>query len=109
MSGILLQRAAWAGRLKVGQYLLYHGADICARNHQRNISLTSAVYRGHVEFARMLLERGAVIDARDNDGMSGLYFAIERETENTHALQLLPELGTDVNVVTGEKTPQAVQ
>ena len=57
----------------------------------------------------MSLERGAVIDARDNDGMSELYFAIERETENTDALQLLPELGTDVNVVTGEKTPQAVR
>jgi hypothetical protein len=50
----------------------------------------------------MLLEREAVIDAHNNDGKTALYFAIGREKGYTHALQSLPELGADINVVTGE-------
>jgi hypothetical protein len=57
--GTPLHRAAWGGRLEVGQYLLDRGADINARDWSLRTPLIYAVLAGDVEFARMLLERGA--------------------------------------------------
>jgi len=56
--GTPLNRAAWDGRLEVGQCLLDRGANINARDGGRNTPLIHAVYRGHVEFARILLNAG---------------------------------------------------
>jgi uncharacterized protein len=52
--------------------------------------------QGHVEFARMLLERGAVIDAQGYRGKTALHYAIK--VRSTQAVQLLLEHGVDVNV-----------
>jgi ankyrin repeat protein len=49
-----------------------------------------------IEFARMLLERGAVLDARCNEGRTPLYWAVQ--LENTRVVQLLLEHGADLNV-----------
>ncbi|KAF8501075.1 hypothetical protein F5888DRAFT_1609323, partial [Russula emetica] len=94
--GTPLNRAAWDGRLDVGQCLLDRGANINARDGGRNTPLIHAVYRGHVEFARILLERGAVIDAQNIRGTTALHFAIRRGY--TQAVQLLLGHGADVNV-----------
>ena len=91
-----LSRAAWDGRLEVGQFLLDRGANINVRDDGRDTPLILAVRREHVEFARMLLERGAVIDAKNSRDRTALHTAIEFGC--TQAVQLLLEHGADVNV-----------
>jgi hypothetical protein len=94
--GTPLNRAAWDGRLELGQCLLDCSANINSRDSDRHTPLMHAVFRGHVEFARMLLERGAVIDAQNNRGKTALHFAIQQRY--TQAMQLLLEHSADVNV-----------
>jgi hypothetical protein len=94
--GTPLNRAAWYGRLEVGQCLLDRGANINSRDSDCHTPLIHAVFQGHIEFARMLLERGAAIDAQDDIGQTALHFAIEYG--HTQAVPLLLEHGADVNV-----------
>ncbi len=91
-----LNRAAWHGRLEVGQCLLDRGANINTRDDKRDTPLINTLREGHVEFARILLERGAVIDAQNNSGKTVLHFAAEEGY--TQAVQLLLEHGADVNL-----------
>ena len=89
-----LHCAAWHGRLEVGQCLLDHGADI---NVGDQWGFTPLMLAGHVEFARMLLERGAVIDAQnDSSGKTALHYAVQNTY--TQAVRLLLEHSADVNV-----------
>ena len=92
-----LHDAAWEGILEAGQCLLDHGANINAGDGDRDTPLTLAVRRGHIEFARMLLEREAVIDAQNDLGDTALHSAI-RYYGHTHAVQFLLEHGADINV-----------
>jgi ankyrin repeat protein len=78
--GTPLNRAAWYGRVRVGQRLLDRGANINARDSYRYTPLINAVRRGHVEFARMLLERGAVIDAQSDCGKTALHLQWKGDT-----------------------------
>ena len=94
--GTPLNRAAWDGRLEVGQCLLDRGANIDARDQDCHTPLMHALLEGHVEFARMLLERGAAIDAQDLIGQTAFHFAIKYG--HTQAVPLLLEHGADVNV-----------
>jgi ankyrin repeat protein len=52
--------------------------------------------RGHTEFARMLLERGAMIDARGELGRTPLHWAAR--TDRTEVVRLLLERGADAHV-----------
>ena len=88
-----LNLASYYGRLEIGQCLLDRGANIEARDAQGRTSLVNAVQERHVEFARMLLERGAVQNKR---GKTELHFAVENGFPQ--AVQLLLEYGADVNV-----------
>jgi hypothetical protein len=94
--GTPLNRAAWYGRLEVGQYLLDCGADINSRDHHRHTPLMHAAIRGQVEFTQMLLERGAAIDAQSFLGSTALFFAVGRGYPQ--AVRLLLEHGADVNL-----------
>ena len=76
---IPLHRAAWRGRLAAGQYLLDHGADVNARDDQRFTPLIPAFHRGHLEFARMLLRRGAVISNRIYSSDAVFYCTFQQE------------------------------
>jgi hypothetical protein len=98
--GTPLNRAAWYGRLEVGQCLLDRGANINARDSDRNTPLIHAVRQGHVEFARMLLERGAVVGAQNKRGTTALHAAIR--DGYIQAVQLLLEHCADVNVRDGD-------
>jgi hypothetical protein len=86
----------WAAsrKLDIGQCLLDHGADINAR-HYGWTPLFDAAHNGHVEFAQMLLQRGAVIDARDNGGRTALSWAVEGG--KIQVVRLLLKHGADVN------------
>jgi hypothetical protein len=97
--GTPLNRAAWYGRLEVGQCLLDRGANINARDSDRHTPLIHAIYQRRVEFARMLLERGAVVDAQNDRGKTALHFAIG--DGYTQAVQLLLEHGPDVRDQSG--------
>jgi len=83
-------------RLEVGQILLNHGADIEARNEFNNTALIYAIY-GNIEFARMLLERGAVINARCQSDKTPLHWAAEEG--KLEFVRLFLEHGADVNAL----------
>ena len=51
------------------------GADINAPD-ERNFTPVIVAFKGHVESARMLLERGAVIDTRNRYGETPLHQAL---------------------------------
>jgi ankyrin repeat protein len=91
-----LNLAAWYGRLEVERCLLNRGANINARDGDRDTPLINAARQGQVKFARMLLERGAVIDAQNNYGETALHMVIL--FEKTDAVRLLLEHGADANV-----------
>ena len=96
-SGTLLNRAAWNRRLDVGQFLLDHGANIDCRDNSCCTPLIYTVLRDDVEFSRMLLERGAAVDASGgSQDRTSLHRAIAWKMPQL--VQLLLEHGADVNV-----------
>lgn len=87
--------------------LLDHGAKVNVRNSYGSTPLHDAAVGGQSEIVAMLLERGAEIDARDQDsGATPLYNAAS--WGKLDAVKLLIEKGADVNArnKTG-KTPLA--
>jgi ankyrin repeat protein len=82
-------------KLEAGQFLLDCGADINARNQSNNTPLINTA--GHViDFARMLIERGAMIDAQGISGKTPLHLAAEHG--QTEVVRLLLERGADAHV-----------
>ena len=96
-----LHWASSRGILSAGKCLLDHGADINAREVDDWTPLylclwsTTSEGQAHVEFAQMLLERGAMIDARDKRGRTSLHEAVEGG--DIQFVRLLLEHGADVN------------
>jgi ankyrin repeat protein len=94
-----LHRASRHGSLSGGKCLLDHGADINARDVDDwtplFVCMLNATSEGHVEFAQMLLERGAVVDARAKSGRTPLHAAVGEG--NIRVARLLLEHGADVN------------
>jgi len=70
-----LLRASWAGKREAGWYLIDRGANINAPDG-RNFTPIFVAFKGHAEDARMLLERGAVIDIRNQFGETPLHQSI---------------------------------
>jgi ankyrin repeat protein len=92
-----LHRASWNGRLEAGQLLLNRGADIDDQDdYFKRTALICAAICGHAEFARMLLERGAMIDPRDVLGRTPLHCAAANR--RTEVVRLLLERGADPHV-----------
>jgi Ankyrin repeats (3 copies) len=93
-----LHLASYSGALSVGQYLLDHGADINARDEDdwTPLFVCACTLSGeHVEFAQVLLERGAVVDARSNHGNTSLHEAVAEG--KIQVARLLLKHGADVN------------
>jgi hypothetical protein len=93
-----LHWASALGRVSAGKCLLDHGADINARDMDDWTPLfvcMGATYEEHVEFVQMILERGAVVDARDYRGKTSLHIAAERG--KIRVARLLLKHGADVN------------
>ena len=92
-----LHAATFTGTLEAVQCLLDCGVDINTQQNDGRTPLFHAVAREHVEFARMLLERGARADIHDNsEGKTPLHHAVGRG--KIQAVRLLLEHGADVNV-----------
>jgi hypothetical protein len=94
-----LHRASLEAKLEAGQCLLDHGADINAP-HRRipcfyPTPLHMATCKGHSDFVRMLLERGAPVDPCDNLRETPLYQAVGKGS--TQLVRVLLEYGADIN------------
>ena len=87
-----LQLAAWRGHLEAVKWLLGHGAGV-NRPGQHWTALHYATFAGRREIVRLLLERGADIDARTPNGSTALMMTA-REGREELARQLL-EAGAD--------------
>lgn len=95
--------AARQGAIEVGQALVEHGADTKLSDTDFGFTpLMDAIFNGHLDFARMLIDKGANL----NDG--SLYLLIDqrgtipnRGDKETVAglLKLLLDRGADTNVV----------
>jgi ankyrin repeat protein len=94
-----LHLAAQYGTLCVGKCLVDHGADIHARDVDGwtplFVCVSFARSEEHVEFAQLLLERGAAVDARTKLRRTSLHKAVEEG--NILVARLLLEHGADVN------------
>ena len=80
------------------QCLLDLGADINARNDDDWTPLFHAVSHGDSEFARMLLEHGAAIEARSVFGSTTLHASDARGRNSSRAITTGVSYGADVNV-----------
>ena len=91
-----LHLALYYGKLEAGRYLLDRGADINARISSAATPLCIFVSMSHddVEFARMLLRRGARINDPDDALWTPLHRAVR--AKNIQIVRLLLEHGADV-------------
>jgi uncharacterized protein len=98
--------AAFFGHTRVVEFLLAHGADVAAvaRNSQRVTALHGAVARRDVEIVKMLLERGADPNAKQERGFVPLHDAAANG--NLALVQLLVTHGALVDARSEDgKTP----
>jgi ankyrin repeat protein len=96
-----LSRAAAAGNTEVVAFLLDHGAEIDGRNGiYHRTALIEAAYLGRLDSARLLLQRGADINARDDRGKSALWYAATPESYSPaggpQLLEFLAKNGADL-------------
>ena len=88
--------ASWGGQREAGWYLIDRGADINAGDYRNHCTPVSIAFRGHVEDARILIERGAVIDIRNMDGETPLHQSLR--WEKIELVRLFLEHGLDPNL-----------
>jgi ankyrin repeat protein len=81
--------------LQVAQALIDHGQDVNSVNRTGHTPLHWASYYGHVELARLLIERGANVSLRNSDGETALDKARKRANvaEMRAVVALLEESG----------------
>jgi hypothetical protein len=90
-----LMHAAWRGRLEAVHWLLDRGAQINRPGLQWS-ALHYAVFNGHDPVARLLIERGADINARSTNGSTPLMMAAREGREGL--ARMLLEFGADTTV-----------
>ncbi|KAH9056407.1 ankyrin repeat-containing domain protein [Lactarius vividus] len=94
----------------IAQLLLEYGGDVNGQSKQRWTPLHFASFNGKLEIARLLLDRGAKVDAMDEFGETPLCYVpqgkYEFEEIGIDITRLLLEHGADVNPKTRSgKTP----
>lgn len=95
-----LYYAAYTGRSKVVQHLLYENVDVNARGGCYGAALQAASARGHESVVRILLGAGADVHGQAEESGNALYAA--SETGQANVVQILLEEGADVNAEGGE-------
>ncbi len=89
--------AALEGNLAFVQGALDDGFDVNQTNADQQTLLMLASFNGHTELCRLLIARGAIVDARDYKYSTPLMFAASGPFPAT--VQLLLEAGADPNAV----------
>ncbi|MCA9175060.1 MAG: ankyrin repeat domain-containing protein [Planctomycetales bacterium] len=98
-----LANAAERGQLEIVRHLLAHGANVHAAPDAYT-ALMRACIGGHAEIAKLLLEAGADINAKHDDGQLPLHFAAKRGSAACVALLL--KHGADLSAKAyGKDTP----
>lgn len=82
-------------RVKVVQFLLEYGADVNARNEQKETPLQLAAFLGQKEIIEALLKKGAKVNDHYRPGEHPVQLAVA--TGNTTAAGLLLDHGADIN------------
>lgn len=57
------------------KYLVEHGAEVHAKNHNGDTALHLASSSGHIEVVKILVEEGADVHAKDKGGRTVLHLA----------------------------------
>jgi len=97
----LLHEMAAEGRLEFAKVLLEAGTDVNARERKtRATPLHWAALHGHPEMIALLRDYGADMDACNNDGMTALQVAMQRDHVST--VQALLDAGSRLPLQTGE-------
>jgi ankyrin repeat protein len=97
LGAAMLGQAARSRKTDSVQFLLDSGAGVNSRSRGQGWTpLLSAANAGSIENAKLLLNKGADANARDDNGRSALWYAAV--SENTGLIKLLVEHGADVNV-----------
>lgn len=96
-----LSRAAAAGQSEAVEFLLDSGTEIDARNGPSNrTSLIEAAYKGRMGSTRLLVQRGADINARDDRGKTALWYAATQESSSSAGgpllIKFLADKGADL-------------
>lgn len=82
--------------------LLDKKAEVNVGTKIENLSpLQSAVLRGNLDIVRMLLSKGALVDAQDNTGRTSLHWGIVKGISND-ILETLIASGADINKKSGK-------
>ena len=94
--------ATFFGHLELVKYLLEKSADVnlAARNSMKTTPLHSAAARRRTAIARILLEGGAEVNARQTSGVTALHSAAHNG--NLELLKILLENGADKTLRTEE-------
>lgn len=91
-----LHLAVMAGDKEKVEMLLKNGADIEAKNNQREwTALYFAASENHVEIVEILLKNGANVDAKDSVDRTALHYAALRGDRDM--IKLLIEHRADIN------------
>jgi len=84
---------------RVVALLVSHGADVSIRSKRGESALADAARRGDLEAARLLLDKGADVNAVDYRGYTPLILAAQFDRDSPELVRLLLSRGADVRAV----------
>jgi ankyrin repeat protein len=86
------------GHHRIVMWLLDHGADVNSQQDDGSTPLHLAASRGRLEACRVLLERNAKVNARNNNGITALLGALQGGRKYFDVVQLLLDHNADVQL-----------
>ena len=92
-----LDSAIDKGHKKLAKYLVEQGTDIYPETLTSTCwsPVLTAADKGDTETLKLLMEKGAIMDTRDGDGRTPLFYAVS--SKNPEAVKLLIKAGVDIN------------
>jgi ankyrin repeat protein len=101
-----LQAALVDGFVDIAEWLLAHGADAMLPLDGCEIPLHFTVRTRKLEFVRMLLRHGILVDVKNKQGRTSLHLASAVENWQDEIVRLLLQLGADIDARDpGHNTP----
>lgn len=94
-----------SGNLATTRALLDAGADPNEAGSDGSTLLYQAVVENHTDFARLLIERGAKVNAVDSRGMTPLLYAASADFGDSSMVDLLLKMGANPAARTNEGLP----